>query len=246
MRAEVEGRPTATDPVPSGSIGHFTAMQVRGRAVRGLELHLRRLREGNQAKFGIGLDEHRVRALIRHALADDRDATVRLYVRCVEASAEPQTVVTVRPPGGIDPRQRLRSVDYIRPTPHLKHLATEQGAFRDRAREAGFDDALLTEGLDTVVEAAIANIGFFDGSSVVWPDAPLLRGITMQLLETVLEDTSTRPVRLRDVSSFDGAFVTNARGIALVTAIDDVRLPDASTRVEELRRSYEAVPWDPI
>ena len=34
----------------------------------------------------------------------------------------------VESPGGIDPRQRLRSVDYVRPRPHLKHLATEQGA----------------------------------------------------------------------------------------------------------------------
>jgi branched-subunit amino acid aminotransferase/4-amino-4-deoxychorismate lyase len=96
-----------------------------------------------------------------------------------------------------------------------------------------------------VAEAAIANIGFLEGSTVVRPKAPILRRITMKLLDAVLPDTTSRPVRLRELRSFDGAFVCNARGIALVSMIDDVRLPDASARVEQLRRAYDAINWDP-
>jgi len=246
VRAEIEGRPTEADVVPPGSTGHFTSMQVRGRAVRGLRRHLARLREANDAMFGIGLDEERVRALVRHALADTDDATVRVYVRAPDGASEAETVVTVRPPGGIQSPQRLRSVDYVRPNARLKHLMTEQGAYREMARDAGFDDALLTERFDLVVEAAIANVGFFDGTTVVWPEGPLLRGITMQLLEGVLAHVTTRPIHLGDIAQLDGGFVCNARGIAVASGIDDVELPDASARVEALRRAYDAIPSDPI
>ncbi len=163
MRAEVEGHRVEVDPVPAGSIGHFTAMQVRARAVRGLELHLGRLRQANDEMFGTGLDEDRVRTLILHALDRAEDATVRVYVRRLGSASGPETVVTVRPPGGIDSQQRLRSVDYLRPMAYLKHLTTEQGAYSEIAREAGFDDALLTDRLDLVAEASIANVGFLDG-----------------------------------------------------------------------------------
>jgi branched-subunit amino acid aminotransferase/4-amino-4-deoxychorismate lyase len=246
VRVEVNGTAVEADPVPAGSTGHFTAMQVRARAVRGLDLHLRRLETANDQMFGIGLDRERVRELIRGALGDTDDASVRVYVRRLDDSSEPEIVVTVRPPGGIDSPQRLRSVDYLRPTPHLKHLATEQGECRRIAREAGFDDALLTKGFDIVAEAAIANVGFFEGPSLLWPEAPVLRGITMQLLDGAIPNTTTRVVRLRDVAAFDGALVCNARGIAMVSAIDETPLADASARIEQVRNAYETIAWDRI
>ena len=101
----------------------------------------------------------------------------------------------------------------------------------------------------TVSETAIANIGFLDASGVVWPDAPLLEGITMQLLEAYLPaiDISSRraPIRVQDVASFDGAFLANARGIAAVSQIDEVELPIA-TRIETVVQAYASSPWDPI
>jgi branched-subunit amino acid aminotransferase/4-amino-4-deoxychorismate lyase len=242
---EVEGRPVDTDPVPDGSTGHFTAMQVRHGAVRGLQFHLRRLREANRELFGIGLDEDRVRGLVRRALSDTEDASVRVYVRRSDGSSAVETVVTVRPPGGIDSPQRLRAVDYVRPMAHLKHLTTRQSEYRELARNEGFDDALLTSGLDVVAEASIANVGFLEGSAVVWPDAPILRGITMQLLETIVQ-ANARPVRLGEIASYDAMFVTNARGIAVVSAIDDIPLADGSRAVEELRGVYNAIAWDRI
>jgi branched-subunit amino acid aminotransferase/4-amino-4-deoxychorismate lyase len=246
LRVEVDGHPV--DSPPEGPrVGHFTAMQVRRRATRGLDLHLHRLDEANREMFRIGLDRDRVRALVRHALDATEDASVRVYVQRVENSRDPVIVVTVKHPGGIPSPQRLRSVDYLRPQAHLKHLDTEQGALARAVRAEGFDDALLTDGLHLVAETSTANIGFLEGTVVVWPEAPLLRGITMQLLDDRLDGTAIhRPVHLAEIPRFDGAFVSNARGIARVSEIDDVVLGDSGARIAELCQLYDGVPWDRI
>ena len=49
--------------------GHFTAMQVRGGRVRGLDLHLARLDQATDELFGISLDGALVRDYVRHAWA---------------------------------------------------------------------------------------------------------------------------------------------------------------------------------
>ena len=145
---------------------------------------------------------------------------------------------------------RLRSVDYQRPAAHIKHLATGQGWYSRRARASGFDDALLVDPDGVISETAIANIGFLDGDGVVWPDAPQLRGITMQLLERALPSRGVPSVRavtrLADVQFFDGAFVSNARGVAPVDAIDDVGLAVPREALAALTDAYDAVPWDPL
>jgi branched-subunit amino acid aminotransferase/4-amino-4-deoxychorismate lyase len=247
---EIEGRPVSAEAAAptTAAYGHFTAMQVRGGRTRGLALHLRRLEAANREVFDVGLDADRVRALIKRALGAIEDASVRVYFH--ETGAEPAIVVTVKPPGGIESPQRLQSVAYQRPNAHLKHLATEQGYHSERARGAGFDDALLTAPDGTVSESATANIGFFDGSGIVWPDAPLLHGITMQLLERAVPKLGTpsrrAPVSLGDVGTFGGAFLSNARGIAAVSEIDDQRLAMPADSLEMLTDAYASVPWDAI
>jgi branched-subunit amino acid aminotransferase/4-amino-4-deoxychorismate lyase len=247
LRVGVNGRRVESPPEGSARIGHFTAMQVRGKATRGLELHIHRLEEANREMFRIGLDHDRVRMLVRHGLDGIENASVRVYVETLEGETDPATVVTVKEPGDVPSPQRLRSVDYIRPTPHLKHLATQQGAYTRAVRAEGFDDALLTTGHDFIAEASTANVGFFDGSEIVWPEAPLLRGITMQLLDERLGGRAAhRPVHVRDIPAYDGAFVCNARGVAGVSEINELVLPVTHTRVAELRDLYDGIPWDPI
>jgi branched-subunit amino acid aminotransferase/4-amino-4-deoxychorismate lyase len=250
VRVEIDGRAaTAADLLEASSgFGHFTAMQVRGGRTRGLALHLRRLEEATRELFDAPLDAERVRWCVRHALGGDADASVRVYLH--ESEPEPAIVVTVKPPGGVASSVRLRSVGYQRPAAHLKHLAAGQGWYSRLARAGGFDDALLVD-LDGVIsETAIANIGFFDGDGVVWPDAPQLRGITMQLLERALPSRGVPCVRavtrLADLPSFDGAFVSNARGVAPVAAIDDVDLAVPREVLAALTDAYDAVPWDPL
>ncbi|XVS67270.1 aminotransferase class IV [Actinosynnema sp. CA-299493] len=247
-RIEIEGEPpTAEDFVPGllANYGHFTAMQVRDRRVKGLDLHLRRLDQANRELYDAPLDGDRVRALISHALADDvRDAAVRVVVFGLDA---PSVMVVVRPP--VTPPttpQRLMSVDYTRPLPHVKHIGGfGQRHHARRAERAGYDDALLTAG-GLVVEGSIANIAFFDdGDGVVWPRADWLHGITMQLLERELP-SRREPVRSADVGRYRGAFLTNSIGVVVVSRIDDVEFTVDDSALARVQAAYDAITGDPV
>jgi branched-subunit amino acid aminotransferase/4-amino-4-deoxychorismate lyase len=244
IRVEVDGRRVDAETLWSTTtaFGHFTAMQVRAGRTRGLAQHLQRLEAANAELFGAGLDHDRVRELIRHALADVEDASVRVYV--YEAEPQPAFMVTVREPAEIVTPQRVQSVQYQRPDAHLKHLATGQAFYSRVARRKGFDDALFTTSEGVVAETAIANIGFLDGSDVVWPDAPCLHGITMQLLEQQLPSRRAA-VRVEEIPSFAGAFLSNSHGVAAVSAVDDRPVPSGDA-VQRVMDAYEAVPWDAI
>jgi branched-subunit amino acid aminotransferase/4-amino-4-deoxychorismate lyase len=250
LRVEVDGCSVSAEAlwsIASGH-GHFTAMQVRDGGTRGLSLHLDRLEAATRELFDAELDREGVRHQIRHALGDERDASLRVYV--FEAGDEPAIMVTLRPPGGVATPQRLQSVRYQRPDAHLKHLATGQGFYTRLARRNGFDDALLTGADGVIAESATANICFFDGTGFVWPQAPQLHGITMQLLERRLAElgvvSAREPVSLRDVRSFAGAFLTNARGVVAVSHVDETQLAMAGEQLELLDDAYASVPWDRI
>ncbi|KOX30837.1 MULTISPECIES: aminotransferase class IV [unclassified Streptomyces] len=241
---EADGVPVA-DPGLLGALmsgyGHFTAMQVRDGRVKGLGLHLERLDRSTRELFGRGLGGGRVRELVAGALeaAGRRDASVRVYV--YEGA---RTVVAVRAPAPDGPGapQRLASVAYERPAAHLKHL----GGFGQRhhgeaARRAGYDDALLTSPAGEIAEGAVTNIAFWDGTSVVWPAAPCLHGITMALLEPRLGSVR-RAVFLADLPRYRAAFTTNSRTIAPVTAVDGVAFAVDEELMGRVRAAYGSVP----
>jgi branched-subunit amino acid aminotransferase/4-amino-4-deoxychorismate lyase len=249
---EIDGRAASVQELWEAvfTYGHFTAMQVRDLRVRGIELHLRRLDRATKELFDSGLDGERIRGAIRHALGDRADASVRVYV--FRRGGQPSVIVTVRDPGGVATTpQRLEPIAYQRPLPHVKHV----GGFREIdhtsvALRHGYDGSLLTSAEGEISEAGIANIGLFRGADVIWPDAPQLHGITMQLLEVALAERGTpshrEPVRVSDIGAFDGAFVSNARGIAPVGAIGDRTLPVDDERMAALQELYASVPWDEI
>ncbi|MGW5737136.1 MULTISPECIES: aminotransferase class IV family protein [Streptomyces] len=254
QRLEIDGRAVTADRLvwaALGGVGHFTAMQVRGGATRGLGLHLERLDAATRELFGRELDGEYIRGLVRHVLREDiTDASVRVHVHAPEG--EPSVTVTVRAPGGMpESPQALRSVPYQRPFPHIKHLGGfGQARHGELARRAGFDDALLTTSDGTISEGAVTNIGFFDGTEVVWPDAPCLEGVTMRLLEPLLPaagyPSRRAPVTLADLSSYTAAFVTNARGIAPVRRIDDTEFAVDGKLMGTLAGLYADVPWDAV
>jgi branched-subunit amino acid aminotransferase/4-amino-4-deoxychorismate lyase len=255
VRVEVNGSPATAGPLQYLALvnyGHFTAMQVRDGRVRGLSLHLARLDGATRELSGTGLDGDRVRSHIRHALASDRDASVRVIVFWPDGDATPAVMVTVRPPGEMPAGpQRLMSAPYQRPAPHIKHIGGFGQAYHNRlAASQGFDGALLVAPDGTIAEGAITNIGFSDDTTVTWPDAPCLLGITMQLVEPRLAPLGLpsrhAPVRLADLPSCTGAFVTNSRGIAPVERIDGVAIPVSPALMKTVHGSYESVPWDPI
>jgi branched-subunit amino acid aminotransferase/4-amino-4-deoxychorismate lyase len=232
--------------------GHFTAMQVRGGCTRGLDLHLRRLDAAGRELFGAGIDGDKVLERIGHALGDVEDASVRVYMLAREAGEGPSTVVTVRPPGEMpEAPQRLEAVPYQRTVPHVKHVGDfGQTYYRQLAQGHGRDDVLLTAPDGAISECGIANIAFVDATGIVWPDAPALSGITMQLVEPRLAaaglPSRRATVRLADLPDYRGAFVTNARGIAPVGQIDDLDFGVDTELMGAVAAVYEGVPWDPI
>lgn len=261
IRIEIDGHAATAEDlaryVMVSSYGHFTAMQVRGRAVRGLGFHLERLDVATRELFGTGLDGERVLEAIRHALGDDVDASVRVNVFRPDApDAEPagdvSLMVTVRGPGPAPSGpQSLMSVDYQRPVAHVKHVGGfGQGYFGNAAREAGFDEALLVGPGGVIAEGAITNVGFADGDTVVWPDAPALHGITMRVIQREMDAAGLpwrhQRVRVADVASFDGAFACNSRGIAPVGRLDDLVLPTDSGLVKRVIELFESAPWDAL
>jgi branched-subunit amino acid aminotransferase/4-amino-4-deoxychorismate lyase len=253
VHIEIDGRSATVEQLgaaaPAG-YGHFTAMQVRNRRVRGLPLHLARLDAANREMFGAGLDGATVLGHIRHALGEQtQDASVRVYV--YEAPDGPAVMVTVRPPAQLAAGPwRLQTVPYQRSLAHIKHVGDfGQGYYQRLAHGNGFDEALLT-GTGGISEGSITNIGFYDGTGVVWPAAPALPGITMQILERHLPSHGVQsrrnPVSISGLGSFAGAFVTNSHGIVPVGQIDDLALPVDDALMTILTRAYESAGWDPL
>ncbi|MGP3980917.1 aminotransferase class IV [Streptomyces sp. KR80] len=276
LRTEINGRAARIEELRFPALvnyGHFTSMQVTEGAVRGLGHHLERLDAATRELFGVALDHNRVRACIRHALGTDTtDATVRVNVFWPEADGgtppgsaggtptradrprgtDPSLMVTVTAAAEVSPTpQHLRSVVFGRPLPHLKHTGTFGQIYHRRAAQRdGFDDALFVDRDGMVSETAVANIGFYDrGGTVVWPDAPGLPGVTMQLLDEALSGVGRRPkrrpCRLGDLADFGGAFLTSSLGICPVGRIDDLPLPVNAEVIAELTGLYRSVPVEP-
>jgi branched-subunit amino acid aminotransferase/4-amino-4-deoxychorismate lyase len=253
VRIEIDGQEATKEQLSAAvaGYGHFTAMQVRNLRVRGLDLHLARLDAANREMFGTALDAVQVLGQVRHALGDGtRDASVRIYV--YETPGGTAVMVTVRPPADMQARAwRLQTVPYQRSLAHIKHVGDfGQSYYRRLAWRNGFDEALLTGMGGVICEGSVTNIGFFDGKSLLWPDAPVLHGITMQILERTLPrhgvPTSRVPVHTADLGSFAAAFVTNSRGIAAVGQIDDLVVPADTRLISTLTHAYESAGWGRI
>ncbi|MFF8604799.1 aminotransferase class IV [Streptomyces sp. NPDC015346] len=263
---EIDGSPAA-DPALLESLmtgyGHFTAAQVRDGRVQGLGLHLARLDRANRELFGEGLDGEHVRALLRGALesAGRRDAAARVYVypdvtggagtsgtaRSTRPIRSTRIAVTLREPYTHVPvPQRLKSVPYWRPAAHIKHLGGfGQTYFGEAVRREGFDEALLTSPDGEIAEGAVTNIAFWDGTSLIWPSAPCLHGVTMALLESRLESTRRR-VTLADLPGFRAAFVANSRGTSPVAGIDRVAFDVDEKLMDRVYAARDSAPWEAL
>jgi len=270
-RLEVDGQPASPEQLwglDLAARSHFTAMQVRGRGTLGLDFHLTRLNAATREMFGAGLAGDLVRGHIRHALGDDiADASVRVHVfrpgvpvadqasaaaAAANGSGPVSVLVTVRPPAGPPSRpERLRLVTYQRPLAHLKHSGSYgQNFFGGMAEASGFDDALFASQDGVISETSIANIAVADGDELVWPDAPALRGVMMQVLQRELTRAGLPwrygPVRVADLPGYAGALVTNSHGLAPVAAVGDLELPADGPAVAKAAAALAAAPYDPL
>jgi branched-subunit amino acid aminotransferase/4-amino-4-deoxychorismate lyase len=251
-RVAIDGRPAGAGDlglVLAARYGHFTAMQVRGGGVRGLDLHLARLASATEELFGVPLDLEVVRASVREALGGERDAAVRVYVLDRHPSGRsPHVVATAAPPLGWPAGPRaLLPVAYERFLPHVKHLGGfPQMHLVGRAKAEGFDDALLTGAGGLISESAIANLGCFDGELIVWPDAPMLFGTAMGLLERAGVPCERRPLTVAGLAGRPLVFLANSWGLTPVGRVGDLALEPDEKAVERLSAIYESTPWDPV
>jgi branched-subunit amino acid aminotransferase/4-amino-4-deoxychorismate lyase len=245
-----------TQRLAGWNYGHFTSMQVRNHAVRGLALHFARLADGNEEFFdwSMGVDEeHRLRELIRHALGDTADASVRVsFVPGAAEGAPPDVLVSVADPAPDTPRPPLRvqTQRYQRDWPEQKHSATMGlRVAQRRARLAGYDDALFVGAGDLVTEGTVWNVALFDGDQVIWPQAPMLKGVTMVLLQIAMSmqgiPWTLRPVGAAELPSFTGAAAANSVCPAQpIAALDGVPLPATDKLTDLLTGAWQSVPFD--
>ena len=261
LNIEINGQPADVADVhrvATWNYGHFTSMQVREGAVRGLDLHLKRLEVATHAIFGeeVESDGDKIRGLIRHALGSECDASVQVtVVPQVDAPLSPDIMVSVSDSVAEVPRPalRVRTVTYERDLPHLKHLSTMGLTYRRlQARDAGFDDVLLVGRDGGLREGSVWNIAFWDGQRVVWPDADVLPGITMQLLQGGLTRVglpwAVRPLTSDDLPSLRAAAATNSHcPCQPLASIDKATFPDdGGDLARALNTAWAGIPWDAV
>ena len=241
--------------------GHFTAMQVREGCVRGLELHLDRLESATRELFATTLDRERVRDYLRRAIGTELQPLalrVSVFSRALDrdrmtAAAQPDVLILASTPSSLPPTPlRLKSFTYARDLASIKHVGTfPLFHYRRLAQQAGFDDALFVDESGYISEGSIWNIGFANTHGVVWPDAPQLAGVSMQLLQAGLArngvSSTTRSIALHEVPQFLAAFFTNSStAVRPIACIDEVGFAVDATLNARLTQCYETNPWERV
>jgi branched-subunit amino acid aminotransferase/4-amino-4-deoxychorismate lyase len=142
----------------------------------------------------------------------------------------------------------LTAVEHERYLPAVKHVGEVAKTYLLRQAVAeGFDDAAFVDRRGRLSEATIWNLAFWDGATVVWPEAEVLDGITMQILRRQLDRLGVpqreKEVTLADLPALSGAVVMNSwtPGVA-VRRIGPVPVPEAPGFLALLRRAYDAEP----
>ncbi|MCD1585073.1 aminotransferase class IV family protein [Halomonas sp. IOP_14] len=256
----INGEPASTSdlvPLAFSGFAHFTAMQVRDRKVKGLDLHLTRLREASITLFGMALPDEKVLRSIRLAIAEgsaDKSLTVTIYSQEGEFTAksmgvEPSILVRADLPyDGPSGPVRLSVVEHERHLAEIKHVG--EGAktyYLHRAVEQGFNDAAFVDRRGRLSEATIWNLVFWDGHSVVWPRAEILTGTMMGIVQRQLRRLGVpqrhEEIKFRDVAGFSGAAIMNSwtPGV-MITAIGSNIVPEANQFMDVLHEAYQAEP----
>jgi branched-subunit amino acid aminotransferase/4-amino-4-deoxychorismate lyase len=257
--AQLNGVPATPDDLQALALtgyGHFTSMRVDNGSVRGLSQHLERLVRDCRKVFAADLDRERVRQYVRDAVVQEEGSfVVRVTVFDPDLDvghlhpAEPGILVATRPAGALPAEPiRVMAATYVRDEPLIKHVGLfGQLRHRRAAQLAGWDDAVFVDGARFISEGVTWNIGFFDGARVIWPDAEVLPGVTMELLKQVHGRTISAPVNLSDLSGIEAVFATNTSiGVRAISAIDDTSFPTDHHIFTTLRKEYGEIPPEQI
>jgi branched-subunit amino acid aminotransferase/4-amino-4-deoxychorismate lyase len=258
--AELNGAPATPDTLKALALvnyGHFTSMRVEDGQIRGLSHHLERLVRDSRILYGAELDRDQVRAYVAQAIGS-RAGTFVIRVTVFDptldlgrpsTSGRPSVLVTTRSAASSPlPPMRVQSATYVRDLPEVKHVGLFGALWHRRnAQLNGFDDAVFTDADAYLSEGPTWNIGFYDGERVIWPNAEVLPGVTMRLLQQVHDRTALAPVNLQDVPQMRAAFATNVSfGVRPISAINDVELPADHAILDDLRKEYEEIPAESL
>lgn len=238
------------------NFGHFTSMRVENGEVKGLALHLGRLRRDCRLIFGADLDTERVREHMRQAVAG-RSEPLALRVTVFDPAlgltritgpADPHVLVSARPArSGPWAAFTAKTFQYSRDTAVVKHTGLfSQFHYRRQATLVGFDDAIFVERDARVSEGATWNLGFVrrDGR-IVWPDAPVLPGVTMLLLQRAVPASETAVVSFGVINEMRAAFATNSGfGVRAISRIDAFYYAENDPAISALQEAYDAIPGD--
>jgi len=258
--ALIDGRPAnATDlsQLSFAGYAHFTAMQVRQGKVRGLDLHLERLRTASTELFGHAHEEEEVRRLLRAAIgknAPDLSLTATAFPSMGEFTdgatrCKPSMLIRTSPASsGPEGPFALAVVEHERFLPHIKHTGEAAKTFYLRhATQTGFDDFVLQDSDGRLSEGSIWNLAFWDGDAVIWPEAKMLVGTTQNIVRRQLETRGvpqrTDPVTVTDLYNMKGAVIMNSWTPALaVNRIGDAHLPEAPGFYDLLHDAFDSEP----
>ena len=244
-------------PLAFAGYAHFTAMQVRDRAVRGLDLHLDRLRDASDELFGQHLPDEQIRELLSSAVrSTPSDVSLTCFISSrpgefmrTHGTVELDVLIKVTDPAA--PSTEPLTLDVFpheRYLPHVKHVGeVAKTQLLRRANARGFDDAVFTDASGHLSEATIWNIAFGDGRSVIWPEADVLPGITMQILKRQLAASDieqvTRPITASDLDEeLTGAVMNSWSPGIPVARIADQLLLDTNELVSLLHQAYASEP----
>lgn len=264
FQSQIDGRAATQEELSTlafAGFAHFTAMQVRNGAVRGLDLHLARLRSASIELFGQALADELVRKHLRAGIENgppDVSLTATMFSRSGEftrsgAQNDPAILVRTGPSyDGPEGPLRLAAVAHERPLAAIKQVGEAAKTYYLRkAVKEGYDDAAFIDARGYLSEATIWNLAFWDGEAIIWPKAARLTGITMGIVRRQLEKLNI-PLREETISldrlkSLKGAAVMNSwtPGVP-VTGIASVPMPASPWFLETLRQAYEREPLVPL
>jgi branched-subunit amino acid aminotransferase/4-amino-4-deoxychorismate lyase len=237
--------------------GHFSSMQLREGRIAGLSLHLQRLAGSTRLLFGCDLDTGALRGWLRQAVQRAGEGAIaasslRVQVYSAQFARERpgevagvDVLISVGPPGIVVPARpiRVQTQRYQRDLPQVKHIGTFGLLWQRRlAQQSGYDDALFVDAQGRIIEGSVWNIGFWDGHSVIWPQAPMLDGVAQQLLKGALAvPQQARELRLGDLAGMRAAFTCNSTGSSAIVAIDRGELEQDAELTSILSQAQAAI-----
>ncbi|KZN57924.1 aminotransferase class IV family protein [Pseudoalteromonas luteoviolacea] len=246
-----------TSSLAFGGFAHFTSIQIRNKQIKGLDLHLERLKQASQKLYGYALSNDTVQNYIRSAIEqgpEDQSLTITMFSPNGEFTASSMNITpsvlikSSAPEQGPSGPLTLSVINHERPLAEIKHVG-EIGKtyYLHQAIKRGFDDAVFMNNAGHLSEGTIWNLAFWDGETVIWPKALMLQGTMMSIVQRQLSNLNIPQrheyITLARLSDLKGAAVMNSwtPGVC-VSKINSTFLPDSKQLTTLLHKAYNKEP----